>query len=214
MATLWKKQKAIISDIEKYFSCVDECSVEFKTCMTDMIINGIKENNREVVHKVSHLESEADDLRRGIEHKLYEKALVPESRGDILGLLESVDKIPNMFESICYQVYQEKLEFPTEWREKLTQLVEKNLEAYRAIKNASIGFFYNKVLKDTLKEVDSKESESDNIERDLIEAIFNSKIDKADKILLKEVVINIGNISDLALATADRLTIAVIKRRI
>ena len=213
MATLWKKQKAIISDIEKYFSCVDECSVEFKTCMIDMITNGIKEDNKEVVHKVSHLESEADDLRRAIEHKLYEKALVPESRGDILGLLESVDKIPNMFESICYQVYQEKLEFPKEWREKLTQLVEKNLEAYRAIKNATIGFFYNKVLEDDLKEVDSKESESDEIERDLIEAIFNSKIDKADKILLKEVVINIGNISDLALVTADRLTIAVIKRR-
>jgi len=214
MAALWKKQKAIISDIEKYFSFVDECSVQFKTCMKDMVKNGIKENNREVVRKVSRLESEADDLRRGIEHKLYEKALVPESRGDILGLLEAVDKIPNMFESLCYQVYQEKLSFPEEWHDKFSLLIDKNIEAYKAIKEASIGFFYNKVLENDLNEVDSKESESDEIERDLIEAIFNSKIDKADKILLKEVVINIGNISDLALATADRLTIALIKRRI
>ena len=214
MAALWKKQKAIISDIEKYFSCVDECSVEFKSCMTNMITKGIQKDNREVVHKVSHLESEADDLRRGIEHKLYEKALVPESRGDILGLLEAVDKIPNMFESVCYQVYQEKLEIPDEWHNNFIRLIEKNLEAYKAIKEASIGFFYNKVLENDLNDVDSKESDSDEIERDLIESIFDSKIDKADKILLKEVVINIGNISDLALATADRLTIALIKRRI
>jgi len=214
MAALWKKQKAIISEIEEYFYKVDECSEQFKKCMEEMINKGILKESRDIVRNVSHIESDADDLRRGIEHKLYEKALIPESRGDILGLLESVDRIPNMFESLCFQIYQEKLVFPPEWREKFLYLVEKNLEAYTAIKNASLGFFHNKVVEKDLQLADTKESESDNLERELIEAIFNSGMDKADKILLKEVVINIGNISDLALATADRLTIAVIKRRI
>ncbi len=210
---LWGKQKAIIHKIEEYFAKVDECSRKFQTCMKTMITEGNPENFRDSVREVSRLESIADDLRREIEHELYERALIPESRGDILGLLESVDKLPNTFESVCYQTLQERIVFPKEFENKFLDLIDKNVEAYDLIKKASLGFFYNKDVKRELEEVDTKESESDTIERDLIESIFTSKLDKADRILLKEIVVNIGNISDLALSSADRLTIAIIKRR-
>ncbi|MEK0368345.1 MAG: DUF47 family protein, partial [Nitrosopumilus sp.] len=45
--------------------------------------------------------------RREIEISLYEKALIPESRGDILGLLEAVDRIPNKAESVAFQMQTE-----------------------------------------------------------------------------------------------------------
>ncbi len=211
---LWKKQKAIIHKIEEYFESLDECAARFKECMSSMIKQGKPEDYRENVRKVSELESKADDLRRAIEHELYERALIPESRGDILGLLESVDKIPNSFESVCYQTLQERILFPDQFKENFLKLIDKNISAYESLKEASIGFFYNRNIQQHLQDIDTKESESDKIERELIESIFTSKLDKADRILLKELVVNIGNISDLALGSADRLTIAVIKRRI
>ncbi len=210
---LWGKQKAIIHKIEEYFNKVDECAQKFQSCTETMIKHGNPENSRDAVREVSKLESVADDLRREIEHELYERALIPESRGDILGLLESVDKLPNTFESVCYQILQERIVFPEEFKNKFLDLIDKNVEAYKLIKKASLGFFYNKDISKDLQDVDIKESESDSVERDLIESIFTSKLDKPDRILLKEIVVNIGNISDLALASADRLTIAVIKRR-
>ncbi|MFH0992675.1 MAG: DUF47 family protein [bacterium] len=42
------------------------------------------------------IEDRADDLRRNIEIKLYTRTLIPEARGDVLGLLESCDKVLNI----------------------------------------------------------------------------------------------------------------------
>jgi len=41
------------------------------------------------------MESRADSLRRSIETRLYLETLIPEFRGDVLGLLESSDKVMN-----------------------------------------------------------------------------------------------------------------------
>lgn len=60
-------------------------------------------------------------------------------------------------------------------------------------------------------EIDKKESESDRIERSLIKDIFNTSLDKAEKILIKNIVVHIGDISDLAVDVKDRLTLAIIK---
>jgi uncharacterized protein Yka (UPF0111/DUF47 family) len=69
-----------------------------------------------------------------------------------------------------------------------------------------------------LEEVHRAESKADdlrrNIERDLIRDIFNSKLDKADMILFKEIVINTGDISDQAETVKDRLILAIVKRKI
>jgi uncharacterized protein Yka (UPF0111/DUF47 family) len=62
--------------------------------------------------------------------------------------------------------------------------------------------------------VDAVESDSDHIERDLIRDIYNCKMDKADKILLKEIIINTGDISDRAERVKDRLILAIVKHKI
>ena len=43
--------------------------------------------------KVAEGEHQADDLRRSTEAILYTYALIPESRGDVLGLLETLDDV-------------------------------------------------------------------------------------------------------------------------
>ncbi len=58
-----------------------------------------------------------------------------------------------------------------------------------------------------------KESESDRIERGLIKSVFDAPGDKADKVLLKEVVLEIGAISDRAENAADRVRIVAVKRQ-
>jgi uncharacterized protein Yka (UPF0111/DUF47 family) len=88
------------------------------------------------------------------------------------------------------------------------------MEAYLLLNKAIRDFFQNCKIFDEIQEIDIKESKSDRIERELIDTIFSSPLDKADKILLKEIVSGIGEISDQSQVVADRLTIAVVKRRI
>ena len=55
--------------------------------------------------------------------------------------------------------------------------------------------------------------ESDDIERKLIKSVFDSPADKAEMILLKGLIRQIGSIADRAENAADRLTIIAIKRQ-
>ena len=57
------------------------------------------------------------------------------------------------------------------------------------------------------------EAESDQLERSLIRDIFGSDLQKADKILLRDLAIRIGEISDRAENAMDRLAIVAAKRQ-
>jgi uncharacterized protein Yka (UPF0111/DUF47 family) len=74
--------------------------------------------------------------------------------------------------------------------------------------------FYGKDIRELSAQIDSTESESDRIERSLIRDIYAMEVDKADKILLKEVVANTGNITNHSESVKDRLVLAVVKRKI
>ena len=104
--------------------------------------------------------------------------------------------------------------FPEQFRDRYLHLVDVNLKSYDLVRQAVLGLFYSKDVKDQTDLVDAAESDSDHIERDLIRDIFNCKMDKADKILLKEIVIFTGDISDQAEIVKDRLILAILKRKI
>jgi predicted phosphate transport protein (TIGR00153 family) len=214
---LWKKEKSIVDKIKAYLDQVDVCRNRFRVCIERLLLQPDDEENQAILEEVHRSESKADDLRRTVELQLYERALIPESRGDVLGLIETLDVIPGMFQSLCYQFLLEKIEFPEQFRERYLHLVDVNIKAYDLVRQAVLGLFYSKDLKgvkDLTDLVDAVESDSDHIERDLIRDIFNSKLDKADKILLKEIVVNTGDISDRAETVKDRLVLAIVKRKI
>ena len=168
----------------------------------------------DLVVRVHSEESLADDLRREIELELYKKALIPESRGDVLGLIETIDKIPGNFETVCDMMFLQQIEVPKKLTRDFLLLIDTNIEAYDLIRELVMGFFYKKDNIEEIRRIDKKESESDAIERKLIGKIFKININKADKILLKEIAISIGNISDFTEIAGDRLTLATIKRQI
>jgi predicted phosphate transport protein (TIGR00153 family) len=211
---LWKREKSIIEKISAYLDQVDLCRDRFRLCIERLLLKPQDEENQAILEEVHRSESKADDLRRNIELQLYERALIPESRGDVLGLIETIDVIPGMFQSLCYQFLLEKIVFPEQFRERYLHLVDINIKAYNLVRQAMWGLFYSEDVKDVTDLVDAVESDSDRVERDLIRDIFNSKLDKADKILLKEIVINTGDISDRAETVKDRLVLAILKRKI
>ncbi len=170
---------------------------------------------RQCVDRINQVEAEADELRREIEITLYEKALIPESRGDILGVLESVDKIPNKAQSVIFQIDTECLFIPEHFKKDFRQLAEVNSQTMRDIAQAVQAVFGNiKEVRKFTAEVGIKERTSDAIERDLIRKVFRGAAPVGEKILLKELVIEMGNISDRAEDAGDRLNVIAAKRLI
>ncbi len=213
MGLFWKKKNSILDQIKGLLTATDKCSELFEKCMINLINEGPSSVNKESAYRVHDAESRIDDILRNIELDLYKNALIPESRGDVLGLLESFEKIPNKFESLCFQMSLQKIEIPMDLRGKFLRLLSVNLDSYKLINEAVMGLFYETDVEAQIDRIDKIESESDLIERDLIEAIFDLEIEKADKLLLRDITINIGDISDCAQSTTDRLHLTLIKRR-
>jgi predicted phosphate transport protein (TIGR00153 family) len=210
----FKKQQAVLEKIKAYLEEVDLCGSRFRECVAALLNQLDDPENEGRVDLVHQAESKADDIRRQIEFELYDRALIPESRGDVLGLLETLDTIPGMFQSLCEQIFLQRIVVPEAFRERFLKLFDVNLKSYQLVREAVLCMFYGTDIRQLSIQIDSVESESDRIERRLIRDIFASDCDKADKILLKEIVVNTGDISDNGESVKDRLVLAVVKRKI
>jgi predicted phosphate transport protein (TIGR00153 family) len=211
----FRKQKAIEREVFDYLSQWMRCLEFFKKGMEVYLTEGLGERFNYYVQEVYKAENRADELRRRVEWEMYSKALIPESRGDILGFLETMDKLPNKAESLLNQIKLQRLEFPKELNPNLERIVALSCEAIQLVYEAATKLLTrNGDIHKIADEIDVKETECDHAEQDTIEKIFTMDIDKADKILLKEFIIELGNLTDRAEDVSDRLTLLSVKRRV
>ena len=207
------KQREVEARIEKYCATILECIDSFRRTVEqhglEADIDRAKENYR-VVH---HAETQADDIRREIEVMMYSKALFPESRGDILGLLEAMDKVPNQAESAVRSIYEERLVLPPFLVTGITPLLDVSARCVKAMIECVSQLFKDYTSATVaVGRVDELESEADHIESDLKERIFASDLEGLDKILLRDLVSRFANLCDRAEDVADRVRIIVAKR--
>jgi predicted phosphate transport protein (TIGR00153 family) len=212
---LWRKQESVETKLARYFDHCDACFALAEKAFEIFFERGVSDELQLAVDETHKAESAADDLRREIEYMLYGKALLPDSRGDILGLLETFDKLPNAVETALYVLLSHRIRLPPGLLPQFRDLVRVNTEAYRLVRKCVDVLMTNpKATLHITKEVDHKESESDAIERRLITDIFELSIDPGDKMILKEPVRLVSMISDRAETVADRIGIVAIKRHI
>ncbi len=211
---LWKKQKEIENAVKRYLDETEKCLAALGEAFDVYFIEGLSEAFEQMVRKASDFEASSDDLRREIEATMYDKALIPESRGDILGMLEALDLVPNKCESVLYHVWLQNTIVPEQFADRTRELVRVNIESYTLLCEA-VRHLFDDVAQalPTIDKVMERESESDAIERHLIKSIFDLPGDLAEKILLKELFLEIGAISDRAENAADRIRIIAIKRQ-
>ncbi len=216
MPFFWKKETTVEKMMSRYFERCDNCFEMFEKAVGVFFDTGQGAAFEAAVQKAHEAESAADDMRREIELTLYGKALLPDSRGDLLGLLESFDRMPNMAETVLFALRCQRIKLPADLMPQYKHLVEINLQSYYLCRRAVDALLSNpKVTLHATKEVDEKESESDRVEREMLCQVFDSDgYDTGQKLLFKDLILLIGSISDRAEAVADRIGIVAIKRQI
>ncbi len=215
MSLFWKREREVRRLLTEYFAVCDETLAAFEQAMAVYADVGSGDQFASHDERVHFLEGRADDLRVKVEKLLYSRALLPESRGDLLRILEAFDHIPNLAETVTFMISTQRIEVPAQFSEQLRRYVKINLDAYRHVRETVNCFLNDPARVDgTIAAVDADESTSDHEERVLITAIFASDLEKAEKLHLRELVGRIGDISDCAEQVAHRLEIAALKRRV
>ncbi len=209
---MFKRTKELESQIDQFCDKVDEGAMSFKIGIV-AFLDGNFTAFEDKLKQVNELESQADTLRRDVERRLYEQTLIPESRGDVLGLLENMDTILNNCEGAMWQFAIEKPDIPTEFHADYRGLVDASVEAVDALVSASRAFFRGMAeVTDHMHKVLFFEKEGDKVSTRLKMAIFAGDLDLAHKAQLRNFVEHIDDIADTAEDVADRLAIYSIKR--
>lgn len=209
------KQKKIEDQLTQYCGNIFRCSEEFKKAIYQYCRYRDRLILKGSVIEVHKAESVADDIRRDIEVMMYSKSLFPESRRDILILLETMDKVPNQMESAAMMILEQHISIPEDFCQEVMQLVDRCCLCVDAMLDSVKKIFTNFTNATiSIGQIDGLESEADKIESFLIEKIFSSEIESTDKILLRDFVKYVAQISDKAEDVGDKIRIIVAKRSI
>lgn len=212
---MFRTTKALESEIDEYLDDVSQGALVF----VQGVKNYLNENRSSFethLKTIDKLEGKADSLRRKIENDLYLHSLIPEHRGDVLGLLESMDDVIDTAKVTLTQFDVERPFIPEQFKQRFIELAETTSKAAEAVVLATRAFFKEvKLVKDHLHKVYFYEQEadkqSDQIKRD---AFALEDLDLCQKFHLRYFALHIDTLADMAESVADRLSIYTIKRTI
>jgi uncharacterized protein len=214
MAILFKTTRQLESQIDEYLDAVSQGGLIFIQAVKNYVeqdMAGFKER----IKLITDSEHKADQLRRTIENRLYAQTLIPEHRGDVLGLLEHTDDVIDTMKETIEQLDIENPQIPAELKQKFIEVTEVSVQAAEELVKAERAFFKDvHAVKDHLHKVYFYEKEADRIGNNIKRQAFQMDIDLSRKFHLRYFALNIQNVSDRAEEVADRLAIYTIKRSI
>ncbi len=212
---IFKKTKTLELQMDAFLDKISEAAIVYRRGVKNYFKNSVEDFERHV-EQISLLEHEADELRKNIETKLYTHTLVPESRGDILALMETSDDVIDRAKDTLVELSVEKPKVPEEFKDGFIELARSTTRATEEMVLAMRAFMRDPInVRNYLHKVYHWEKESDRLAESLKRAIFaNEELQLSEKIHLRYFTLHIDTLADKAEAVADRLAIYTIKRSI
>ena len=213
--SIFGQTKQLEREIDQFVDILSEVGLVFKTIIPMYLNNGATYKLDEMVKQVSEMESKADKITKEVERTLYEETLIPDSRSDVLRLLEHMDELIGMYQGNCYHFSIQKPDFPKEFHEDLKNLTETVVNCVESLCLTVRSFFRDiKSVRDNAHKVTFYEKESDKQFSTLARKIFDTDLSLDKKMHLRYFVEKIDRICDLAEDIADEVQIYAIKRAI
>ena len=172
----------------------------------------------ELSEQVHSLETEADNIRREIIHLLIGKSfLLPNTRRDFLSLLEYIDKVADYSEAITDYIFLQDMDISSIGKSKLEEIFIITEKQFKLLQRA-VGFLFKDINRafELVLEIDQLESEVDVIERLLISRLTKERpdLDLCTKILYRDFINMVANISDKIEDAGDEIEIIIAMRKV
>ena len=212
---LFKKEYKLQSLIYKYLELLIMAKENFYKALHTFHCNPGAEEFEFYLEETHKNESRADDVRDEIKDMMYRQALIPESREDLLVLIDSLDEIPGFMEDVLYTIRIQKLCLPELIKDDFYEFVNYTLECISlVIRQVEALFRKTEDIGKLAKMIDQNESHCDHIGRRILTVIFASQLDPFVKLQLKDLILRVGSISDQADRVSRKICILEIKRRV
>ena len=215
MTNLFSKTRLLESKIEEYLDHTSEAALLFREAIKDYV-GGRSDEFEERRKHVTELERRADEIRLEVERQLYVETLIPDSRGDVLGILEHTDDVIGAAKHTLMLLSVQRPRIPTELSGDYLELADYGCRAVQELVMGIRAFFRNaETVTDHVHKVVFWEKEADKVGERLKRSIFQrDDLELARKLHLGDFVVHVDTLADYAEDVSERLSISAIKRSI
>jgi hypothetical protein len=210
-----KKEEKVIKLFSKHLEKVEE-GVNLLTESVELYVTDDIEKSVELSKQISNIESEADTLRRKTESEMYQGAFLPNFRGELLELIEAVDKVMNKIQTVSEILAFQKPKIPEDFKADFLEQSRLVKKTYKFLKKSIENVFENiEKSGEYIQKVELHEHEEDILEKDMLRRLFEiNNLELCEKLQLKDLFLQIGDLADKAEDASDKLEIIVLKRNI
>jgi predicted phosphate transport protein (TIGR00153 family) len=214
MNKLFAKTRLLESKIDSYLDHTSEVGLLFREAIKDYLGERYEEFE-ERRRQVTELENKADQLRLEVERQLYIETLIPDARGDVLGILENTDEVINTAKETLMLVSVQRPRIPGDLTVDYLELADHGCQAVQELVMGIRAFFRNApTVTDYVHKVCFWEKEADKVGERLKRKIFESDLELARKLHLGDFVVHVDTLADEAEDVSERLSISAIKRSV
>ncbi|MEA3545474.1 MAG: DUF47 family protein, partial [Thermodesulfobacteriota bacterium] len=129
--SIFKNRTGIEKEIDSFLNLASESGLIFIQGV-DAFLHNKLDTFTEHLNHIVETEKEADILRRSIEDLLYRKTLIPESRGDVLELIERMDVLLGRFKGVMFRIEIERPCIDSKFHDDLKTLINCVIQAVEA----------------------------------------------------------------------------------
>ena len=208
---MFRKNRELQDKLVSYLTEAQDTLLIFRAGISDFVVAGL-DGLDPFVAKVHAGESVCDTIRQQIEVDLFEKSLLPETREDLMVVMEELDKVVNQLESVVQNLQIERMELP-EWLLKpYGELAALSSDcAEKVFQMAQEVILREGDPRRLAQQIGALESQSDVIEQRLVSELFKSDLTLAEKMFYRSALTRLAHIADRAEDVAVRLQVFLVK---
>jgi predicted phosphate transport protein (TIGR00153 family) len=212
MTILFRQTRELEAETDEYLDLIIQGGLLYRQGVKCFLEHRFEEFEARL-QELRSVEQRGDTLRRSIESKLYLQTLIPESRGDVLGLLESADEVLNLVTSTLLHFSTERPELPDDLNPLFLDLADNAIASVEAMVGGCRAYFRDlSAVRDHISRVQGLREEVNRLAETYVRAIFQRDMRLSQKSHLRYFVAHTERIAEDADDVCDRLAIAAIKR--
>lgn len=211
----FKRTSLLISEIDEYLDKVSEAAMIVKRTFLHYLDHGKDEELVAKVDQIRAVEKRADEVRRNIANVMYTEMLMPDTRGDVLSLLDQVDIALDDCVHLVIELAMEHPELPEEYHDGFSKMLAEVDQAVQAMISGARAYFKEPhAVRDHVHKVNFHNREATSIGLKGGTRMFDSDLPLERKLHLRDWLVRVRNLASNADDIGDQLAIFAVKRSI
>jgi len=211
---LWGNYRRVEELFEKFAEEVGQALSYSFDALKEYIDNGETDRALELSKYAHQAESTADDLRRDIINQLVKGSLMPNTRADMMNLLEFMDDVADESEDLLDHFIWLSLDLTEVDKHSMDNMMEKILEQYNLLAKAvKLLFSDMSDIVSLTNQIENIESQVDDIEEAMIRKLARREdIGLAEKLVYKDFLHKTSSLANIIENAANQLEVIVAVR--